>query len=372
MNEKKNWKKWLYWFSFSIAVIIIYKIFDNFSQIGDWLKNFFSIIMPFIIGVLIAYILYLPCRKFERIYSKIKIVRKRARPLSIITVYTIATIIIILAIRFVVPVILQSFNDLISNFQNYFNITMQSINELPDDSIFKSEFFSKIVNEVRNYDFTRFINIDTITQYAQGAISFATGIFDFFISIIVSVYILLERREIIGFAKKLSGAIFKRNVYKNIGRYFNKTNEVFFKFLSSQLLDAIIVGILVSVAMSIMGVKYAVLLGFMIGLFNMIPYFGAIIAVIIAIIITLLTGGLSQAIWMTIVVIILQQIDANIINPKIVGDSLKISPLLVIFAVTLGGAYFGVLGMFLAVPVIAVIKIILTDFIEYKSRTEEG
>ena len=154
--------------------------------------------MPFIIGVLIAYILYLPCKKFERIYSKIKIVKKRARPLSIITVYTIVTIIIILAIRFVVPVILQSFNDLISNFQNYFNITMQSINELPDDSIFKSEFFSKIVNEVRNYDFTRLINIDTITQYAQSAISFATGIFDFFVSIIVSIYILLERREIIG------------------------------------------------------------------------------------------------------------------------------------------------------------------------------
>ena len=125
-------------------------------------------------------------------------------------------------------------------------------------------------------------------------------------------------------------------------------------------------GILVSIAMTIMGVKYAPLLGFFIGLFNMIPYVGAIIATVIAAIITLITGGLSQTIWMLIVVIILQQIDANIINPRIVGKSLKISPLLVLFAVTFGGAYFGILGMFLAVPVIAVIKILIDDYIRYK------
>lgn len=118
--------------------------------------------------------------------------------------------------------------------------------------------------------------------------------------------------------------------------------------------------------MTIMGIKYAPLLGFFIGLFNMIPYVGAIIATAISAIVTLITGGLSQAIWMLIVVIILQQIDANIINPRIVGKSLKISPLLVLFAVTFGGAYFGILGMFLAVPVIAVIKILIDDFIRYR------
>lgn len=99
----------------------------------------------------------------------------------------------------------------------------------------------------------------------------------------------------------------------------------------------------------------------------MIPYFGAIIAVIIATIITFITGGGSQAVWMLIITTILQQIDANIINPKIVGESLKISPLLVIMAVTIGGAYFGVLGMFLAVPVVAIIKLLLSDYIEVKN-----
>ena len=125
-------------------------------------------------------------------------------------------------------------------------------------------------------------------------------------------------------------------------------------------------GIIVSIAMWILGVKYWVLLGFMIGLFNIIPYFGAIIAVVIATIITIFTGGFTKAIWMVIVVVILQQIDANIINPKIVGNALKLSPILVIFSVTVFGAYFGVLGMFLAVPCIAVIKILVNDFIEYR------
>ena len=115
-----------------------------------------------------------------------------------------------------------------------------------------------------------------------------------------------------------------------------------------------------------MQIKYASLLGFTIGLFNMIPYFGAIIAVIIAGVITLITAGFSKALIMLIVIIILQQIDANIINPKIVGDSLKISPLLVILAVTIGGAYFGIIGMFLGVPVAAVLKILVNDYIDNK------
>lgn len=107
----------------------------------------------------------------------------------------------------------------------------------------------------------------------------------------------------------------------------------------------------------------------------MIPYIGAIVAVGISIIITLITGGIGKALVMSIVIIILQQIDANIINPKIIGSSLKVSPLLVIFSVTIGGAYFGILGMFLGVPIAVVIKTILEDFIDNKNKIrdeEEG
>ena len=165
--------------------------------------------------------------------------------------------------------------------------------------------------------------------------------------------------------------MFKEKTYNNIDKYFNNSNEIFFKFIASQFLDAVVVGVLVTIAMSIMGIKYAPLLGFFIGLFNMIPYVGAIIAVAISAVITLITGGVSQTIWMLIIVIILQQIDANIINPNIIGQSLKVSPLLVIFAITVGGAYFGMLGMFLAVPAIAIVKIVIEDYLDLKIKKKQ-
>ena len=137
------------------------------------------------------------------------------------------------------------------------------------------------------------------------------------------------------------------------------------------MLDGIIIAILTSIAMSIMGVKYAVLLGTLIGISNLIPYFGAIFGVGIAIIITLLTGGWQQALIMAIVVIILQQIDANLINPRITSSSLKVSPLLIMFAVTVGGAYGGVLGMFLAAPLFTLLKVIVDDFVDSRNREKE-
>ncbi len=370
-EKKKTITKWLYWFLFAVAVIAVYKTLDNFQDIGNWIKELLDVLMPFLIGILIAYLLYIPCRKIENIYlkaKKLKFIKKRARGLSVLTVYLIVVILIVISFTFLIPVISTSIIDLVSNFQGYYNDTMNGYANLPEDSILKSEVVSELINNIRNIDFKQYINLEKIADYAKGAINFATKIFDFFVAVIVSVYMLLQRREILEFLKKLARAMLEERSYHHLGRYFERTNSIFFNFLAGQFIDGIVVGIITSIAMSILGVKYAILLGFMIGLFNMIPYFGAIIAVIIATIITILTGGLGQAVAMLIVVVILQQIDANIINPKIIGSSLKISPLLVIFGVTVGGAYFGIWGMFLAVPVIAVLKLVVTDYIEYKNR----
>ena len=375
MGEKKRTlTKWLYWFLFAVAVIFVYKTLDNFSAIGAWLKGLLGVLMPFIIGILIAYILYIPSKKVESFYRKFKrprFISKKARPLAVFTVYLIALILIIIAFRFLIPAVANAVVDFVNNFQGYYSTMMKAIEELPEDSVFKSEEVLNIVNEVKNIDFKQFINMEKIAEYAKGAIDVASKVFDFFVALVVSVYVLLQRRDILNFFKDLSRAMFKESTYKSLGRYFDRTNEIFFNFIAGQVLDGFVVGIITSIAMSIMGVKYAVPLGFMIGLFNLIPYFGAIIAVVIAALITFLTGGLTQAILMVVVVTILQQIDANIINPKIIGNSLEISPLLVIFAVTVGGAYMGVWGMFLAVPVIAVIKLFITDYIEYKNKIKQ-
>lgn len=370
-KKTRTWTKWLYWFTFAVAIIVIYKTVDNLGQITNWIKELLGILTPFAIGVLIAYILYVPCKKIEQLYSKVKkvkIINKKARPLSIFTVYLISIILLIILINFIIPPIIQSIIDLVNNFGYYFDITINNINQLPEDSFWKTEVITRIMQEVENIDIKQIINVEVLSQYAQGAITAATKIFDIFVAFIVSIYILSSRTQILEFFRKLAGATLNKSLYKSLNKYFHRTNEIFFHFLSSQLIDATIVGIVTSIAMSILGVKYAVLLGFMIGLFNLIPYIGAIIAVAIAGIITLLTGGFSQAIWMLIIVIILQQIDANVINPKIVGNSLKINPILVILAVTVGGAYFGIIGMFLAVPIITVIKVIIEDFIEYRTR----
>lgn len=373
-KKTKGITKWLYWFLFAVAVIFVYKTIDNLAQITNWLKELLSILAPFAAGILISYILYIPCKKIEQAYlkvKKVKLIKKKARPLSILTVYIIALILLIILINFIVPPIIKSIIDLANNFSNYYQTAIIKINELPEDSFWKTEVITRIMQEIENIDIKQIVNVEVLTEYAQGALNIATKVFDIFVAVVVSIYILNSRTQIVQFFSRFTGAIFNKTTHESIGKYFNSTNQIFFHFLSSQFIDAIVVGILTSIAMSILGVKYAVLLGFMIGLFNLIPYIGAIIAVVIAAIITIFTGGIGQAVWMLIIVTIIQQIDANIINPKIVGDSLKISPILVILAVTVGGAYFGIVGMFLAVPIIAVIKVIIEDFIEYREQIKE-
>lgn len=374
MNEVKNhWKKWLYWFMLGLALIIIYKAFDNFGEVMNVLGKFLTILRPFFIGIFIAYLLYLPCKKIEEAFkkSKNKIIKKGARRLSIVTLYIIVFLIILILFNVILPVVIDSVIDLVNNIQGYFEIAIGNYNNLPEESILKGELVKETISNIQNINIKQYFQLDRLVSYAISALNIVTSLFDIFVSIVVSIYVLSERDSILAFLKKCAKAMFKEKTNKNIDKYFNNSNEIFFKFIASQFLDAVVVGVLVTIALSIMGIKYAPLLGFFIGLFNMIPYVGAIIAVAISAVITLITGGLSQTIWMLIVTIILQQIDANIINPNIIGQSLKISPLLVIFAITVGGAYFGMLGMFLAVPVIAILKIVIEDYMDLKIKKKQ-
>ena len=371
---KKNLSKWMYWFLLAISIIFIYKVLDDISVIGSAIGNFFNVITPFLSGALLAYLLYIPASRIEKtlLKKKNKFLKKRARGISVLLTYILAILLIILIINVILPIITDSIVSLVENFQGYWNEAISRLNDLPQDSFLKSQIVTDAVKSIgeaiQGIDFMKYLNPDKITTYVKSVLGVASGIFDVFVTIVVSVYILLQRSQIAKFFSKVATAMFDQKTCNKIGEYVNSTNTIFFKFISGQLIDAVVVGILVTIAMSIIGVKYSVLLGFIIGLFNIIPYFGAIVAVVISVIITIITGGLSQALIMAAVVIILQQIDSNIINPKIIGNSLEISPLLVIFAVTVGGAYFGVLGMFLAVPIIAVLKIVVNDYLDFKIK----
>ena len=371
MNDLKKKHGWLYWFLFAVAVIVVYKTLDNFTAISIWFSRLFEVILPFLSGALIAYILYIPCRYIEAAFRRNKKTSKYARPLSILSVYLITVLFIIFLINIIFPTISKSIVDLASNLPGYYARAKAYIDIQPEDSFWKNESITEIINELEQIEITKIVNKDNITEDVGKVVVVARGIFSTFVAIIISIYILLERTDILKFIRRLNKAIFSTNTCKKMDRYFEETNMVFSKYISSQITDGIIVGIIMSIALSIMKVKYAILLGFMIGLFNVIPYFGAIFSIIIAAVITIFTGGFGKAIWMAIITTILQQIDANIINPKIVKDALKISRILIIFAVTVGGAYFGFLGMFLGVPIIAVIKTILNDFIENKNKVKK-
>jgi len=370
--EEKNKARWLKYFSLGAALIAVYQMINHLDSVSAWIGGLISILSPFLWGIFIAYLLFIPCRGIERKFQKAKkrsFIYRKARPFSILIVYLIALLILVLVFQYIIPILIQSVRDLVANFQGYYASAMERIEQIDQEQM--QEFFNNpvvqtIINNLKEIDWSKIATLENVLVYAKGAVSAVSGIFSAVVSIIVSVYILLERGKIVAFLRRLGKAIFKPKTFELIYGYFEKGNEIFFKYVGSQFLDAVLVGTIASIALSIIGVKYAVLLGVMIGVANMIPYFGAIIATIIASIITIITGGFMQAIIMLVTIIILQQIDANVINPKIVGESLKISPLLVIFAVTVSGAYFGIVGMFLSVPIIALIKLILEHFI--KSR----
>ena len=372
---KQGWKKRISWLLIAITVVVVYKMLDNFSSIQAWFGTLFTILKPFLIGLLIAYILFIPCRKIENALKKSKfiVISKKARGISVVTTYIMFIAVVIIIINCIFPILIDSVVELVSNIPTYYETLVNKYAELPEDSILKSDMIKEKMLELTNIDVKQFLSINNekIIEYVKNIINVFSGIFDVFVSIVVSVYILLQRSSIMRALRRFARAMFKKNTYETLDKYFTNANEVFFTFVTSQLLDAIIVGILTTVAMLILKVKYAPLLGFIIGLFNMIPYIGAIVAVAFGIIITLITGGFGKALVMAIVVIILQQIDANIINPKIIGSSLKTSPLLVLFSITIGGAYFGILGMFLAVPIAVVIKTILTDFVDSRNKIRD-
>ena len=150
MNEvKKNFSKWMYWFLLAVAIILVYKFLDNFTAIGNAIGKFVGIISPFLAGTLMAYLLYIPASRIEKklLKSKKKFFKKRARGLSVFITFTFTILLIILLVNVILPVVTESIVELVNNFQNYWNTTISKLNELPEDSFFKSEKVIETIKE---------------------------------------------------------------------------------------------------------------------------------------------------------------------------------------------------------------------------------
>lgn len=361
-------KKWIFWVSIGIILIIVYKFFDSFSSIGKWIGNLLKVLSPFLVAIFIAFVLYTPVNALEKRFKK-KI--KHPRLLSVIIVYTITILVIVLILIFIIPALFNSIVDLINNLQNYYNgITTNQFEESWAPFV-KDNILKPIVDYVQKIDFSEMFSPERIKTYLSSVVEIGKVLLNIFIALICSIRILFDRESIVNYIDKLTKAAFSENGYRRFQRYFKEGGYIFLKYISSQCLDGLVVAIMMTIALLIMNVKYAALLGFIVGLFNLIPYFGAIFGVLAATLITILTGGWQKAIVMLIVMVIIQQIDANIINPRITGSSLNIKSLLVVFSVTVGGAYFGIVGMLIAVPIAVLIKFMLDDYINNRKEKNE-
>ena len=367
MGKFKKYNTFLVAFLFAAGLILIYKSIDNLGTIQEFFGNLFSILRPFLVGFVIAYILNLPCNKITKMLagSKNKFIQKRSRGISILIVYFVAILIVVISARAVIPAIYKNFVDMykntpifiekITNFVNYWQSRLGiSLKEFGDEMS-----IGKVIE-----DLFKNLSLNEFSKYAQGVINITSGLINTFIAIIVSVYMLMDSEMISNGAKSVMSALVGKKRSESVSAYFNKVNDIFSKYIYCRVIDALIVGILSVIVLSLLGVKYAPALGFLIGFCNLIPYFGSIIGSIIAMLITLVSGGWLKMLWTGISLLVLEQIDGNFIGPKIMGEVLEIRPLWVIFAVTVGGGLFGVLGMLISVPVVVVLKMLGDDYLE--------
>lgn len=374
MKKTGTFKNWIWWFLLITAVIVVYKATDNLGDILGFFKEITGILTPFIIGFVIAFILYAPCNKLELFIkrSKSKLLCRCARVLSLVVGYLVFFAIIAGVLVLLLPALYNAITSLISNLPTYYaNITERLAAYSAEGGLFEQLGILDTVNAAytAGYNFLMsFANTDTIMTVFRGVFSVTSSLFDIIMAVIISIYMLSQREALLRALKALLSSVMSDKVLKATSGYAHKTAAIFYNYLYGTSVDVVIVAVLMVIGLTLFGLPNSVLLGCLIGLMNYIPYFGAIIGGAGAVLIALLTHNIYTAIAVLIFVVVTQQVDGNIIQPRIVGFSVGIRPLYVLLAITVGGGLFGFWGMLIGVPVVAVIRMLLCDFIAYRRK----
>ena len=367
MNKHNfEWAKLVPVFVLAVLLIIIYQTFDNITGITSEIRRFLWVISPLLFGVLFAYFLYSPCLALDKVYkrSKTEFISTRSRGFSVITLFVLLAALFVFILRVIIPVLIYSIVDLALNAEALINQLLDYLDDLPEGSVWVEYNIVGRLEEYADNFVSQFISADFIEELTRRIMSFADGVMNIVLGLIMSLYILLEHEKIKEFFRRLNKALFSSEKARgSLNKYLERVNKVLITFIASKGLDSIINLTVVTSILLIFRVQYAFLLGLMAGVLNFIPYLGSLIAVAIISTLTFLTAGSGRAIPVVICLLIFQQLDGNFIEPRIMRTSLKISPILVIISVLTGGAYFGIIGMFLAVPVVTIIKQILLEYI---------
>ena len=317
---------------FSVLLFAFIYIAVHTDAIGD----FFMVLRPFINGFILAYLTEILASKVEK-----KIPLKSARGLSILIVYFLFAGFLTVLLVYMIPILIQNVQLFISLLPDY--VGRSNIPNLDHflGSISLSDITPRITNSLLGF-----------TEYARAATS---GFVNVVLSFVVSVYVLLSKDSIFRFNKRLAKIIIP-NYADALSRNIKKSHLVFQQFLLAQLFASLILGLLAGFVLSLLGVNYAILVGTIVGILNIIPLFGAIIGVIISVVIMFLTNPPMLA-WASFAFLLLvQQIDATIITPKLMGHALNLNPIVIILVLALGTTYFGFLGILFAIPVTVMIR----------------
>ncbi|MGN0660382.1 MAG: AI-2E family transporter [Oscillospiraceae bacterium] len=351
-----------------ISILAVMAIF-KFSSIATVLTKILSVLSPLFIGLVLAYILN-PIMMFieKKIISRVFKKAKRSHKRMISTVLTILVFIGIIAglLSFVIPEIIDSVSSLAVNIPQYAGKIKHWIEVRLAENEAMLDYFTKQIDQITSY--LSNISIadkiyEVIATVTSSFIGIANAVINLFIGMIISIYLLLDKEKLMAQTKKVMYAMLPKKPCDSFFGLTSKINDIFMGSIVSKLVDSLIVGIICFIGMMIFRMPYPVLISVIIGITNLIPYFGPFIGTIPSAFLIVLVDPLKM-IWFVVFMIVLQQIDGNLIFPKLQGDLTGLSPLWALLAITIGGEFFGIVGMLVSVPVFAVIYLIAKIGIE--------
>ena len=349
-------------------VVVLAYVLLNLSTVSSAIGVVFSIVKPFIIAIAIAFVLNLPMKFIEekllaRLFNKINIAKLNMfkRPLALLlTLFSVFGIIAAIII-FVLPQLFESGATLINNIPGYIGQLQNfMIENFKDQQIFEN-LYSKVLS--MGEEILKLVG-NMATSFAGEIINITIGvtstIVNFILALITAIYVLLSKEKLAKQFKKILFAYFSQDKVNKLISLGQLTNDKFSKYVTGQCIEACILGGLCFIGMSIFKMPYPLLISTIIGVTALIPIFGAFIGLMPGIFIILMIDPIT-ALWFVVLVIVIQQIEGNIIYPFVVGNSVGLSALWVLVAITIGGNGFGVLGMIIGLPLFGVIYTIFAS-----------
>jgi len=369
--------------TFTLCLLILIMIF-KFSIIQLYLSKIVKILAPLIWGLVMAYLLN-PLMKFiEKYVSKLtnrkKERKKLTRGISIALVIAVFFSLIFALIGNVVPEILDSIKNILNNMQSYLDNSQKFLQGMLEKISKKNpELMDFINSQFNNIESLLLSLVNTLQPQIEnifskdgllagltgGAWSLLMGLKDFLIGLIVSIYLLFSKETFSAQVKKTVCGLFNKKNSRRILRLTSDANEKFINFLVGKAIDSFIIGIIAFIYLNVRNMPYASLISIIIGVTNMIPFFGPFFGAIPSGVLILLSNP-ERTLEFVIFVFVLQQFDGNILGPKILGNQLGVSAFWILVSILIGGGMFGFIGMILAVPFFAVIYPIFVNYVHEK------